>query len=76
MPQTAVLGNVAMNVVFHLSNDQPTVGAEALANLSNPIADDTADTEAVALVTNAVAIQYFETTADYADRIRSFLEVA
>jgi hypothetical protein len=48
MPQTAVLGNVAMNVVFHLLNDQPSAGVEALANLSNPIADDTVDTEAVA----------------------------
>jgi intracellular sulfur oxidation DsrE/DsrF family protein len=64
MPQIAVLDNVAMNVVFHLSNDQPSAGAEALANLSNPIADDTVDTEAIALVTNTRAIQYLDAHPD------------
>jgi intracellular sulfur oxidation DsrE/DsrF family protein len=74
MALSTVVGSVAMNVVLHLSNDQPAAGAEALANLSNLIADETVDTEAVALVTNAGAIQHLKTTADYADQIRSLLE--
>lgn len=63
-----------MDVVLHLSNHQEGAGAEALANLANLLANETVDTDQVALVANAGAIQHLRANAEFAGRIRSLLD--
>lgn len=63
-----------MDVVLHVSDHREAAGAEALANLSNLLADETVDTDQVALVANAGAIQHLQTNAKFAGRVRSLLE--
>ncbi|MCL7418561.1 MAG: DsrE family protein [Halalkalicoccus sp.] len=63
-----------MNVVFHLSSSQGMAGAEALANVSNLLVDETVDVDSVALVANGGGVQHLRADADVADRIRMLIE--
>lgn len=63
-----------MDVVLHISNHQEAAGAEALANLANLLADESVETDEVALVANAGAIQHLQSNAEFAGRIQSFLD--
>ena len=63
-----------MDVVFHLSSGQSTAGPEAVANISNLLADETVDHDAVALVANAGGVQHLRADTNHADRIRALIK--
>jgi len=63
-----------MDVVFHLSSGQSMAGPEAIANISNLLADETVDHDAVALVANAGGVQHLRADTDHADGIRTLVE--
>ena len=63
-----------MDVVFHLSSGQSMAGPEAIANVSNLLADETVDHDAVALVANGGGVQHLRADTDHSDRIRALIE--
>ena len=66
--------NTDMDIVFHLSSGQSMAGPEAIANVSNLLADETVDHDAVALVANGGGVQHLRADTDHADRIRALIE--
>jgi len=63
-----------MDVVFHLSSGQDIAGAEALANVSNLLVDETVDVDSVALVANGGGVQHLRADSDVADRVRALID--
>ena len=63
-----------MDTVFHLSSGQSAAGPEAIANISNLLADETVDHDAVALVANAGGVQHLRANKDHSDRIHTLIE--
>ena len=66
--------NTDMDVVFHLSSGQSMAGPEAIANVSNLLADETVDHDAVALVANGGGVQHLRADTDHSGRIRALIE--
>ncbi|WP_276274134.1 DsrE family protein [Haloarcula litorea] len=63
-----------MDIVFHLSSSQSVDGAEALANVSNLLGDETADVDSVVLIANGGGVQHLRSDSDVADRVRVLME--
>ncbi len=63
-----------MRTVFHLSTDQPVWVDEALAGVENLLADDTVETEEVALVVNADGVNNLVRSARTAGRVRELVD--
>ena len=66
--------NTDMDIVFHLSSGQSMAGPEAMANVSNLLADETVDHDAVALVANGGGVQHLRAGTDHSDHIRALIE--
>ena len=63
-----------MNIVFHLSSGQSMAGAEAMANVSNLLTDETVDLDSVALVANGGGVQHLRADGNVADRVQMLIE--
>lgn len=63
-----------MKVVFHLSSPDQADHSHALANVENLLADETVETDAVALVANGDAVRALLADAPHADRVAALIE--
>jgi len=63
-----------MDVVFHLSSDADRKRRMAVNNLTNLLADETADVDDIVLVTNSAGIELVTEDGQFSDQVAALAE--